>query len=582
MVSDEIRRRVHQLLELVQLDPWAKRKPHQLSGGQRQRVALARALVKRPKLLLLDEPLAALDKKLREQTQFELMNIQDEVGVTFVVVTHDQEEAMTLSTRMAVMDKGRVQQVGTPTEIYEFPRTRFTADFIGSINMFEGTVQGVYDGRVRVAAEGVPCGLEVDSAVAVQDGQRVWFSVRPEKLRVRPDDGGALPAANALRGTVQRRRLHGRYLDLSGRLRRRRAGRGAAAQRVPIAQTRDRLGRSRDRGVVRGRRTGAERMSEAAAKPGDASARTRLWASGQALARRLGVNGRTGVIALPYAWLFVFFFVPFVIVAKISLAQMVLQRPPYTAFLLWPDGQTWPTIQLFWSNYAWLLQDQLYWVAYLSSLKIALISTGLCLLVGYPMAYGIARSPATVRTLLLLMVILPFWTSFLLRVYAWIGLLKPKGLINAALMSLGIVDQPLELLYTDFSVYIGIVYSYLPFMILPLYATLEKLDVSLLEAAEDLGARPIKAFFTVTVPLSLPGILAGSMLVFIPAVGEFVIPALLGGPDTLMIGKVLWNEFFSNRDWPVASAVTIVLILVLVVPLVILQRHQVKAQEALE
>jgi putrescine transport system ATP-binding protein len=201
--KDEIKRRVHQLLELVQLDPWAKRKPHQLSGGQRQRVALARALVKRPKLLLLDEPLAALDKKLREQTQFELMNIQDEVGVTFVVVTHDQEEAMTLSTRMAVMDRGRVQQVGTPTEIYEFPRTRFTADFIGSINMFEGMVEGVHDGRVRVAADGVPCGLEVDSPLQVQDGQTVWFSVRPEKLRVRPDDGGELPATNALRGTVQ-------------------------------------------------------------------------------------------------------------------------------------------------------------------------------------------------------------------------------------------------------------------------------------------------------------------------------------------------------------------------------------------
>ena len=323
-------------------------------------------------------------------------------------------------------------------------------------------------------------------------------------------------------------------------------------------------------------------MTEAAAKPGDATALTRLRAGGQALARRLGVNGRTGVIALPYAWLFVFFFVPFVIVAKISLAQMLMQRPPYTALLLWPDGQIWPTIQVFWSNYAWLLQDPLYWVAYLNSLKIALISTVLCLLVGYPIAYGIARSPATVRTLLLLMVILPFWTSFLLRVYAWIGILKPKGLINAALMSLGIIDQPLDILHNDFSVYVGIVYSYLPFMILPLYATLEKLDVSLLEAAEDLGARPIKAFFTVTVPLSMPGILAGSMLVFIPAVGEFVIPALLGGPDTLMIGKVLWNEFFSNRDWPVASAVTIVLILVLVIPLVILQRQQVKAQEALE
>jgi putrescine transport system ATP-binding protein len=203
VAKDEIRRRVRQLLELVQLDPWARRKPHQLSGGQRQRVALARALVKRPKLLLLDEPLAALDKKLREQTQFELMNIQEEVGVTFVVVTHDQEEAMTLSTRMAVMDQGRVQQVGTPTEVYEFPRTRFTADFIGSINMFEGTVEAVRDGRVRIAAEGVPCGLEVDSPVQVRGGQPVWFSVRPEKLRVRRDDGGDLPATNALRGTVR-------------------------------------------------------------------------------------------------------------------------------------------------------------------------------------------------------------------------------------------------------------------------------------------------------------------------------------------------------------------------------------------
>jgi putrescine transport system permease protein len=301
-----------------------------------------------------------------------------------------------------------------------------------------------------------------------------------------------------------------------------------------------------------------------------------------ALARRLGLSGRTGVVAPPFLWLFVFFFVPFIIVAKISLSQMVLARPPYTDFIVWPAGQWWPTFQIYFDNYLWLLQDVLYWAAYLNSVKIALISTALCLLIGYPVAYGIARSPATVRTLLLLLVILPFWTSFLLRVYAWIGLLKQKGLINAALMSLGVIDQPLDILHNDISVYIGIVYSYLPFMILPLYATLEKLDVSLLEAAEDLGARPVKTFLTVTVPLSLPGIIAGSMLVFIPAVGEFVIPALLGGPDTLMIGKVLWNEFFSNRDWPVASAVTIVLILVLVVPIVLFQRQQMKAEEALE
>jgi len=203
VARDEIKRRVHEILQLVQLDPWARRKPHQLSGGQRQRVALARALVKRPKLLLLDEPLAALDKKLREQTQFELMNIQDEVGVTFVVVTHDQEEAMTLSTRMAVMDRGRVVQVGSPTEIYEFPRTRFTADFIGSINMFEGQVTRADDSAVVVALPGLSTAFEVATDVIVRQGQTVWVAVRPEKIAVRKDDGGDLPAVNALRGTVQ-------------------------------------------------------------------------------------------------------------------------------------------------------------------------------------------------------------------------------------------------------------------------------------------------------------------------------------------------------------------------------------------
>jgi len=316
-----------------------------------------------------------------------------------------------------------------------------------------------------------------------------------------------------------------------------------------------------------------------AARGGGNGAPPSLWAR---VRRRLPLSGRSGVVAVPYLWLFFFFFVPFVIVFKISLSQMVLGRPPFTELLVW-EGQTWlPTVQAYADNYLWLLQDALYWVAYLNSLKIAIVSTLLCLLIGYPIAYGIARSPATVRTLLLLLVILPFWTSFLLRVYAWIGILKQNGLINNFLIGLGVIEQPLDLLYSDFSVYVGIVYSYLPFMILPLYATLEKLDISLLEAAEDLGAKPWKTFLTVTVPLSFPGILAGSMLVFIPAVGEFVIPALLGGPDTLMIGKVLWNEFFSNRDWPVASAVTIVLILVLVIPIVIFQRQQMKTQEAWE
>ena len=213
------------------------------------------------------------------------------------------------------------------------------------------------------------------------------------------------------------------------------------------------------------------------------------------------------------------------------------------------------------------MQDSLYVSAYLESIKIALISTIFCLLIGYPMAYYIARSPEQTRNILLMLVILPFWTSFLLRVYAWIGILKSNGLINNALMSLGIIQSPLTMMQTDFAVYVGIVYTYLPFMILPLYANLVKLDNDLLDASADLGSKPLTTFLTVTLPLSAPGILAGSMLVLVPVIGEFVIPALLGGPDTLMIGRVLWDEFFSNRDWPVASAVAIVMLLLMVIPI---------------
>lgn len=220
------------------------------------------------------------------------------------------------------------------------------------------------------------------------------------------------------------------------------------------------------------------------------------------------------------------------------------------------------------------MQDDLYWMSYLTSLKVAAISTLLCLLIGYPMAYAIARSRESTRNILLLLVILPFWTSFLLRVYAWIGLLKNNGFINNTLMALGIIDQPIQMMQTDFAVYLGIVYSYLPFMILPLYTTLVKLDLTLLEAAADLGSRPWEAFLKITLPLSVPGIIAGCMLVFIPAIGEFVIPSLLGDPGMLMIGKVLWTEFFNNRDWPVASAVAIALLLLLVIPIMIFQHFQ--------
>lgn len=283
-------------------------------------------------------------------------------------------------------------------------------------------------------------------------------------------------------------------------------------------------------------------------------------------------GGRHAVIAAPYIWLLVFFLVPFLIVFKISFADMQVAIPPYTDLVEWLDGKL--TISLNLGNYAYLIEDPLYVDAYLHSLEIAGISTLLCLLLGYPMAWAIANSSPSVRNILLLLVILPSWTSFLIRVYAWIGLLKNNGVINNILMWAGIIDQPLPMLHTDFAVYIGIVYAYLPFMILPLYTALLKLDYSLVEASLDLGAKPVRTFFSVILPLTKGGIIAGSMLVFIPAVGEFVIPELLGGPDSIMIGRVMWQEFFNNRDWPVASAVAIIMLLLLALPIMWFHKHQ--------
>ncbi len=280
---------------------------------------------------------------------------------------------------------------------------------------------------------------------------------------------------------------------------------------------------------------------------------------------------RTFAIAVPYLWLLLFFLAPFAIVLKIALSEAMLARPPYAPLFEWgADGSL--AVRASLRNFLFLLRDDLYWKAYLNSARIALISTAFCLILGYPVAYGIARSSATARTVLLMLVILPFWTSFLLRVYAWIGILKNNGPINNMLLAIGIIDEPITMMQTDFAVYVGIVYAYLPFMILPLFARLARIDHTLLEAAADLGCRPLRAFLTVTLPLSLPGIVAGSLLVFIPAVGEFVIPALLGGPDTLMIGRVLWDEFFANRDWPVASAVAIAALFLLVIPITVFQR----------
>jgi len=288
--------------------------------------------------------------------------------------------------------------------------------------------------------------------------------------------------------------------------------------------------------------------------------------------RRLLPRARWALVGVPYLWLLVFFAIPFLIVLKISFSRLAIAIPPYTPVLEYVDNAL--SLKLNLGNYIGLFTDSQYLQAYLSSIEIAGISTLLCLLIGYPMAYAIARLPPSARNIAMMLVILPSWTSFLIRVYAWIGILKPNGLLNDALMALRLIDAPLQISNTPTAVYIGIVYCYLPFMVLPLYTNLVKHDQRLLEAAYDLGARPWKAFLQITLPLSTAGVVAGCMLVMIPAVGEFVIPELLGGPDTLMIGRVLWNEFFNNRDWPTASAVAIVMLGLLLVPILVFNRVQ--------
>ncbi|KJZ48663.1 spermidine/putrescine ABC transporter permease [Pseudomonas fluorescens] len=295
---------------------------------------------------------------------------------------------------------------------------------------------------------------------------------------------------------------------------------------------------------------------------------------------RIIPGGRQLVIGVPFIWLFMFFMLPFFIVLKISFAEADVAIPPYTEIYSYLDQKVQLLLNL--SNYAMLAGDELYIAAYLGSLKMALISTVLCLLIGYPMAYAIASARKELQTVLVLLIMMPTWTAILIRVYAWMGILSNNGLLNGFLMSMGWINEPLQILNTNLAVYIGVVYSYLPFMILPLYANLVKHDNSLLEAASDLGSSTFNSFWKITIPLSKNGIVAGCMLVFIPVVGEFVIPELLGGPETLMIGKVLWQEFFNNRDWPVASALAVVMLAILIVPIILFNRSQAKEMEGKE
>ncbi len=298
----------------------------------------------------------------------------------------------------------------------------------------------------------------------------------------------------------------------------------------------------------------------------------------QYVLKRLTPGPRWLVIAPPYVWMLIFFAIPFLIVLQISFAKPMIASPPYSELIARVGNEINMTLNL--NNYKALIDDSKYLGAYLSSMKISAISTLICLLIGYPIAYAIVKLPSTVRNVALMLVILPSWTSFLIRIYAWIGILKENGLFNNFLKYIGLIDEPLKILYTPTAIYIGIVYAYLPFMVLPLYANLIKHDNRLIEAAYDLGAKPLQAFFKITVPLSFAGIVAGCMLVFIPVVGEFVIPELLGGPSTKMIGKVLWEEYFTANDWPRASAIAIVMLVMLVVPIMIFHRYQSRQLES--
>nr|WP_211198673.1 ABC transporter permease subunit [Ruegeria haliotis] len=288
--------------------------------------------------------------------------------------------------------------------------------------------------------------------------------------------------------------------------------------------------------------------------------------------------GKLFVLLPPYLWMILFFLLPFGFVLKISFSEAIIASPPFAPlFEFDPDeGILNGIFRIF--NYQYIFEDSLYLNAYLGSAKIATVSTIICLIIGYPFALAIARSPKSKQGFLLMALMLPFWTSLLIRVYAWIGILRQDGVLNNILLWVGVIDEPLILLQTTFATYVGVVYAYLPFMVLPLYATLEKQDLTLLEASRDLGASPIRSFFDITLPLSIPGVISGCMLVFIPVIGEFVIPTLLSGESTLMIGRVLWTEFFNNRDWPVASAVAIIMLLVLIIPIIIFQNQQAKQE----
>ena len=484
--KDEIKRRVTEMLALVQMSGYEKRKPDALSGGQKQRVAIARALINNPRVLLLDEPLGALDLKLRKQMQIELKRLQKKLGITFVYVTHDQEEAMTMSDRIAVMRDGVILQMDAPAKIYDRPNCRFVADFIGESNVISGVVRSVEGEKLSVET---PDGMILACGEGFTVGEKICVSVRSEYLNL-----SATPVEGfTLRGKVKD------FIYV-----------GAASRRCHPR-------------CFRGR--GAVMSAPALTKK-----------------RRLPALAQAGPVSL---WMILFVTAPLLFIIYISF----MSRGPFGGVVY----------EFTTESYATLL-DTIYFEVILKSFKVALTTTVVCLLLGYPFAYYIARKPSDVAAKLIMLLMIPMWTNSLMRLNAWMLLFQTNGPVNNLLMAMHIIDSPIMFIYSDGLVMLGLITNYLPFAVLPMYASIEKLENHVLEASADLGAVPRVTFFRVTLPLTFPGIFSAIILTFIPALGTYTITDMLGGGKVLYIGNIIKNQFGIIRNWPLGAALSVLLL----------------------